>query len=443
MPKETQNEKSFTNELFTVVDIGTETIKVIIGGRAASSQKNATPPLCIYGIGKAKSNCTSSDNLPIDMRKGEIYNVDKIMKQVQSAIKEAEAKSAMSVQDTIVYAGISGQYMRAENVESTIMIDDSRVSQEDQIRVLRIAGEKCYSELPGDVLQLCLRYYKTEHGITYDVNNLITRNLHAYVQAAICSNQQKFSTAKLMMRNATGQEASFLYTPTLPAYAGMPAEQMAKHSLSLDIGAGLTSFSINTEAGMVEFGHIPVGCHHIENDLMLCLDIDWEAARHVVRNLKSITEAFNSPDGPRTVQLKHRGGRKEREIPSSSILSIVSARVEEIFMLVKKEIVARGSWDIIHGKVFISGGGALLPDICGTASKILELESEIAVPNHDIVNSTQSMEYISDPRWIIPIGMLQMAITDTEIKHNVRHTNKENESIMGIVSNIFKTLINW
>ena len=89
MPKEIQNDAGCTSELFTVIEIGTETVKVLIGGRASEAKKNQKPAICIYGIGRAISNNTGEGSMPLNIRKGEIINVDKVRQQIELAIQEA------------------------------------------------------------------------------------------------------------------------------------------------------------------------------------------------------------------------------------------------------------------------------------------------------------------------------------------------------------------
>ena len=443
MPKETQNDAGCTSELFTVIEIGTETVKVLIGGRASEAKKNQKPAICIYGIGKAISNNTGEGSMPLNIRKGEIINVDKVRQQIELAIQEAEADSAMDVRDTNLYVGISGKGIHSENIEATVSVKDRHVTSEDLLNAQVIAYEKGYSELQDKLIQVSMRYFKTEQGITYDVSNQVTRNLHAYTQAAVCTSNQKYFTLKRMIKEATAcSEPIFLYTPTLPCHAKIDELEREKHSLFIDIGAGLTSFAITSKPGIIEFGHIPIGCNHIENDLMLGLEIDWEAATHVVRRLKSIMDEYHSDNGTKTVRLRHKGGQKEREVPMESIISIVETRVEEIFQLVKKELLTRNSWDLIHGTVFISGGGALLPEICATASRVLELPAEIARPGEDI-DSTTSKDFLEDPRWIAPIGMMRMAITQHELNEGLKDSNVNQGSVIDIIRKFSRIILNW
>ena len=432
-------------ELFTVIEIGTETIKVLIGGIASGSENRESPKICIYGKGRAISNNLDESNLPIHIRKGEIINVDPIRAQIELAIHEAEADSGMDVRDTNLYVGIAGQFVRSENIEAAVSARDKHVTEDDLLRVQKIGYEKCVSEIDGtnEALQLCMRYFRTEQGITYDVINQLSRNLHAYMKAAICTNRPWYYTHKRMIQDATdGMDPIFLYTATVPTYARNDASERERHSLAIDIGAGLTLFSLNSKPGLIEFGHLPVGCNHIENDLMLGLEIDWEVAQHLVHMLDSIYAELNSEDGKRTVRLRHKGGQKEREVPMASIAAIVEARVEEIFELVKRELVARNVLDMIHGKVFISGGGALLPNVCQIASRVLELPAETARPG-DEYQSTTGGDFLEDPRWIVPLGMLRMAITDNRIKRLLKDDKARGGSTMDLVKRIFRTMLNW
>lgn len=431
--------------MFTVIEIGTETIKVLIGGVASNAEDDECPRICIYGMGRAFSNNVDDSNMPIHIRKGEILNVDPVRRQIELAIHEAEVDSGMDVRDTNLYVGVTGQFVRAENVEAAVSGKNKQISEEDLLRAQKIGIEKCVSEIDGsnEMLHLCMRYFKTEQGITYDVSNLHTRNLHAFMKAAIFTNRPRYYTLKRMIQDATdGMEPIFLYTATVPTYARNDVNEREKHSLAIDIGAGLTLFSLNSMPGLIEFGHIPVGCNHIENDLMLGLEIDWEVAQHLVHMLDSIYAELASEEGRRTVRLRHKGGQKEREVPMSSIVAIVEARLEEIFQLVKRELVVRNVFDMIHGKVFVSGGGAMLPNVCEIASRVLELPAEIAKPGSEYLCTTGG-DFLDDPRWIVPLGMMRMAITDNQIKKLLKDDKARGGSTLDIVGKILKIMTNW
>ena len=431
--------------MFTVIEIGTETIKVLIGGIASDAEDDDCPRICIYGMGKAVSNNVDDSNIPLHIRKGEIFNIDPIRRQIELAIHEAEVDSGMDVRDTNLYVGVTGQFVRAENVEAAVSARNKQITEEDLLRAQKIGIEKCVSEIDGanEVLHLCMRYFKTEQGITYDVSNQLSRNLHAYMKAAIFTNKPRYYTLKRMIQEATdGMDPVFLYTATVPTYARNDVNEREKRSLSIDIGAGLTLYSLNSKPGLIEFGHIPVGCNHIENDLMLGLEIDWEVAQHLVHSLDSIYAELASEEGKRTVRLRHKGGQKEREVPMASIVAIVEARVEEIFQLVKRRLVDSDVFDMIHGKVFISGGGAMLPNVCSIASRVLELPAEIARPGSEY-QCTTGGDFLDDPRWIVPLGMMRMAITDKQIKKLLNNDKSSGGSTLDIVGKIFKIMTNW
>ena len=84
----------------------------------------------------------------------------------------------------------------------------------------------------------------------------------------------------------------------------------------------------------------------------------------------------------------------------------------------------------------------MLPNVCSIASRVLELPAEIARPGSEY-QCTTGGDFLEDPRWIVPLGMMRMAITDNQIKKLLKNDKSSGGSTLDIVGKIFKIMTNW
>jgi cell division protein FtsA len=83
-----------SNEIYVSLDIGTSSVKVIIGEMVNDSGKDS---LNIIGVGNVNSE---------GLRKGSIVDMDDTVHSIRRAIEQAERMIGMEIKDVVV--GISG-----------------------------------------------------------------------------------------------------------------------------------------------------------------------------------------------------------------------------------------------------------------------------------------------------------------------------------------------
>lgn len=111
------------SELYVSLDIGSSSIKVLIGEMNEDS-------LHVIGVGNVKSN---------GIRKGTIVDIDATVQSIKKAVSEAERMIGMSINEIVL--GIPANMANIQNVKGVVAVnrDDREITDGDLERVIESA----------------------------------------------------------------------------------------------------------------------------------------------------------------------------------------------------------------------------------------------------------------------------------------------------------------
>ncbi|MBR4674086.1 MAG: rod shape-determining protein [Victivallales bacterium] len=435
-----------TNKQFTIIDLGTEAIRVII----ARLENDGN--LKILGCSDTLSNRSgNSAQLAGNIRKGIVCNVQDVTKLLHQALGEAMLKAGTMTSGGNVYLGITAG-VQSQNASMTLKTVHSKslITQDDMTVLTRKVREH-YDFLATSenrTLQTYTRFFQLDDKReVYDVVNMASHEITANVQGALCSCTM-LATLEGMVKEVVGVTPITLYLPMAIGYALDLEEDLANGVLLIDIGAGVTSFVVSRGVCFVHAGHIPVGCNHIENDLMQAFDIEWNTARNIMRKMGSELNAniVNKNDGRKrkaTVENRwssdSRGMQRQRTVPVSSIERVAYLRVHEILSMVKEQLMKNDSWHHLGGGVILSGGGALIPGICETAEQIFGRKVRVA----ETPKCNDRKFIYNDARDIVPYGLLKMSVYDYQIREASANEENRKKTPRQFLADIMHALVNW
>ncbi len=438
-------ENNATDNLLTVIDLGTESIRVMM----ARMEEDGS--LKMLGCGDTRTNRRDGcEEQAVNIRKGKVRNPMEVQRMLKRALDEAVRNSGVTVIGGNVYIGLTDS-VSISNVSMDMKSGHGGViSEEEMTSFMRMVREHydCMAMSEGKCLHTHTRFFKLDDGRElYDVTGIASKRITANLQGAICRNETVEMLGNLV-KNVIGVEPFLLYIPIAMGYAVDLSDELNNGVLMIDIGAGVTSFCVMRGGCIVHLGHFPVGCNHIENDLMQAFGIGWGTARNIVRKLQSDIDAnlLNEDDKRRrmvTVEARGafdgRASSRQRRVPVSSIEKVIMLRVREIFSMVREELVKADGWWHVGGGVVLSGGGALIPGIDGVAANIFDKPVRIA----KAANVSERGIIYGDARDIVPLGLLKLAMRDLKIMQNRREAGEENLSPGKFLMKVLKAIVNW
>jgi len=168
----------------------------------------------------------------------------------------------------------------------------------------------------------------------------------------------------------------------------------------LDMGGGTTDLAIFYDGAIRYTQVIPLGGEYITNDIAIGIRTPHVQAETIKKKYATLT--LTPEEKADQVKVPGIGGREDRFISKETLYNIVSPRVEEILMIVSKEIKKSGFSDVLGAGVVITGGTARLAGLDRFAEEIFNLPVKIGVPRK-IGGLT---DIILDPIYATGVGLI-------------------------------------
>jgi len=174
---------------------------------------------------------------------------------------------------------------------------------------------------------------------------------------------------------------SMVVSPFASGLACLVEDEMEMGAACVDIGGGGTTISIFSEGNLVWTGAVPLGGRHVTNDIAHGLATPLV---HAERMKVLHGSARANPADEREMIEVPQVGEDERNgtvaTPRSILVSIIQARMEEIFEEIRGALDQSGYSRLVGRRVVLTGGASQLPNTRELAQLILDKQVRVARP---------------------------------------------------------------
>ena len=377
------------------LDIGTNTIKTIVGQKRKEEEK----PL-IIGLGIAES---------LGMRKGVVVDIEETIKAINSSVEKSEQSSGVPIEH--VFVSIGGDHILSQTSRGVVAVSraDGEISQEDVSRVIGAAqalslpsNREIIHIIPIDFTIDGQQQVKDPIGMTgvrLEVNALIIHGLTPFVKnISKCITEAGLDIDDLVLSSLSASEAVLSY------------RQKELGAVVIDIGAGTTGISVFEEGNVIYCAVIPIGANHITNDVAIGLRTSINVAERIKRDFGSaVASEINKKE---KIDLSQIEENEEGIISRRYLTEIIEARLSEIFSLVDDELKKINRSRLLPAGAVLTGGGAKMPGIVDLAKEELGLPCQIGFPQElgGIVDK------VDDPSFATAVGLVLWGINSSEEK---------------------------
>lgn len=369
-----------SNEIVVSLDIGTSSVKVIIGEMLNES-------LNIIGVGNVKSE---------GLKKGAIVDIDKTVQSIKRAVEQAERMIGLTIRRVIV--GVTGNHVQLQDCHGIVAVssENREITDEDVARVMDAAQ---VVSIPPDreIIGVIPRQFIVDglDGIN-DPRGMLGVRLE--MEGTIITGAKTILHNLLRCVERAGLEISDICLQPLAAGSIALSDDEKNLGVALvDIGGGSTTVAIFEQGFLQATSVLPVGGDHITKDLSIGLRTSTEDAEkiklkhgHAFYDLASEEEVFDVPI---------IGTDQRQQFSQLEIADIIEARLEEIFQMVQHEIRKLGFRDLPGGYV-LTGGVANMTGILELAQVVLGSSVRIAMPDYIGVR---------DPQYTTGVGLIKFA----------------------------------
>lgn len=356
------------------LDIGTTKVCAIIG------EVGDEGVIDIIGVGQSPSD---------GLRKGVVVNLESTVKSITKAIEEAELMSGTEVSS--VYVGIAGGHIKGINSRGVIAVSrqDREITTADVERVVD-AARAVSIPMDREVIHVLPQEFivDDQDGIKDPVGMSGVRleaEVHI-VTGAVTSAQNIVRSV-----NRAGFEVNdIVLEPLASSFAVLTEDEKELGVVLVDIGGGTTDMALFVEGAIWQTEVLAIGGGNVTRDISVGLRTPISEAEQIkIRYGCAMTELVR-PD--EEIEVPSVGGRRAKGLPRQVLTEIIQPRMEEIFLLLSREIKKTGYEDLVAGGVVLTGGASALPGVQELAERILDLPVRIGSPKGisglvDVVNS--------------------------------------------------------
>lgn len=334
-------------EATAVLEIGTSTVRVMVG------EMRDDGVVTVIGVGESPSR---------GIRKGEIVNRDDAIGSVRKAIKAAEENWRKNIHSVmLITSGGQAESKKSTGIHRVVDPIDNQISEVDETDVSEVVEIARKVSLPENRIRLhtLQQYFQVDD--TFNVTSPIGMACEELRvdMLSIHGKRSAVDNFRKLVDDVPITCADAVFSGLCASMAVVTEEQKKAGVLVIDIGGGTTDYVLCYDGFVLTAGSFAVGGDHVTNDISIGVQVPLSQAEYIKHKdgcaLTNLMERDHNISIPAATQ--GFGGKMVRSI---TLNTIINARMDEIFSLVKEEIDRQCPNVPLSAGVVLTGGGAFL-----------------------------------------------------------------------------------
>ena len=375
------------NEFFVSLDIGTSSVKVIIG-------EMINDTLNIIGVGNVKSE---------GLKKGSIVDIDETVHSIKKAVEQAERMVGIQINRVVV--GVTGNHVTLQECHGVVAVssENREIDNEDVSRVIE-AAQVISIPPEKEIIDVIPKQFIVD-GLDEINDPRGMLGVRLEMEGTIITGSKTILHNLLRCVERSGLEITDICLQ--PLASGSIALSKDERNLGValvDIGGGSTTIAIFEQGFLQTTSTLPVGGEHITKDLSIGLRTSTEDAEKV--KIKHGHAFYDHASEEEVFSVPIIGSDQHQQFSQLEISDIIEARLEEILQLIQKEVKRLGFRDLPGGYV-LTGGVVSIPGVLELSQLVLANNVRIAIPDYIGVR---------EPQYTTGVGLIQFAYKNAKIQ---------------------------
>ena len=357
-------------DIIVGVDIGTTKVATVVGE--------------VNNFEQIETICSTSYKCS-GLKKGKIINEEEICLSIAKNIKEAEDETNLKINSA--YVTIPGKYVTIVQNSITIEVKDkySGVSIRDvqnaimQVKDIEIPDGKTLIDIVPDKIVL-------DNGtVVTDPVGALSSSFTLSAQIIIADKDYVRQLNNIFKK--AGLEIDGIVPITL-AERNLILDKNELHDniAIIDVGAENTDIGVFEGSTFLYTNSIPVGGENITNDIAMVLNISYEEADKLKKQYGLALKSFIDNDND-IILNTCKDSNKNKIIKSSELIEIIEARIEDMFLIINKDLTNQGIKSRINN-VILTGQGITNISKSDVAGKI-NLNIPVKVSTGRLIGATK------------------------------------------------------
>jgi len=374
-----------SSDIVVGLEIGTSKICAVV----AELNEQGAPN--IIGIGQCQSQ---------GVRKAEITDTRQAAADVREAIAEAEKCADAMIKS--VFLGVSGAHVRGLSNRGVhpIVSADREITDEDVQDVIKNA--KVINIPPGHKILHAIRQDFALDGTPGIANPVGMSGSRLEVDVhVIHGDENRIRNAIRVVNDLQIEVDGVAFNGLAASLALLTPEQKEMGALVIDLGAGVTNYTVYTGGFIKHSGTLAVGGDHLSNDLAYGLKVPLGRAE-LLKVEYGAALPLEEANG-QNLTFSNDVGLPVKTVNRYHLFQIMSARLEEIFQLIESDLTQARLIDHLRSGVYLCGGGARIPRIELLAEQVFQVP--VAIGRATAISGVQSA--LDQPEFATAIGLVK------------------------------------
>ncbi|GAB2023553.1 cell division protein FtsA [Pseudolactococcus yaeyamensis] len=385
--------------LYTGLDIGTSTIKVLVA-EYVSGEMN------IIGVGNAKSD---------GLKNGTIVDIEKVAQAIRKAVNAAEERAGIQIKGLNVAVPANRLEVDACQGMVTINSESKEVVESDISQV--VASALMRGMMPErEIIAVEPKEFTVDgfsgisdprgmFGVRLEMKGLVYTGPKTLVH-----------NIRRAVERAGLQVDNIVIAPLVLAHHVLNEGEREFGTVVIDLGAGQTTV-IAIRDQELQFAHIiPEGGDYITKDISTVLNTSLDQANSLKLNYGEASTERASKEERFPVDVV--GHAEPVEITEFYLSQVIEARLTQIFSRVRQDLERSRGLELPGGIVLL-GGAAAMPGVTELATKIIGANVRLYVPNEMGLRNPTFAQVISIVDYVGSRSDIEILVTEAAAGNTV------------------------
>ena len=397
------------NHFVASIDIGTEKIALLVAEREDDDH------LRIIG----HNVCPSKG-----VRRGSIFSIDSLSREISKLIKKTEESFGISL--ALFRVNISDTHLTCIDGKGKVPVNEF-VSSEDLDAVLESAMAISTPTNKEKLHIIKKKFTINETVVVDDPIDMEAQVLESKVHIITVSSSS-VRNVENCLKQSDLEVDKIVLNSVAKSQALLTQEDKNSGVCLLDIGAGVTSYSVFKEEGIIQSGIIAMGGDEVTQSIAYAFDTSLEEAKRLKESYGVAKTLPQSDD--KFIDFPQANSKEERQLSSLDLSAVIEESYREIFEELKNELKHRNLDSIIKSGFVLSGGGSEIGSIEELVRDCFSKRVKLGKIQRSRISGLEAI--LTDYRYTGSIGLLLHEGDLNKAKFIVSNGNK---GVMGKLKN--------
>tara|TARA_B100000795_G_scaffold195656_1_gene149785 strand:- start:1734 stop:2948 length:1215 start_codon:yes stop_codon:yes gene_type:complete len=396
------------NHFVASIDIGTDKIALL----AADIEDDNHLRIIAH-------NLCSSDGV----RKGSLFSIDSLARVIAKLIEET--KKSFGIKIELVRINISDTHLSCSDGKGKVSISDT-VSLEDLDSVLESAMAM---STPTNKEKLHVIKKKFTINETIVVDNPLDMDaevLESKVHIVTVSSSSVRNIENCLKQSGLEAEKIVL-NPIAKSNAILTQEERDGGVCLVDIGSGVTSYSVFHEEGIIRSGVIAFGGDEITQEIAYAFDTSFEEAQRLKENYGVAKSSILNEEK----FITFTQNKEEHQLSSLELSEVIEDAYREIFTLLKNDLIHHNLNSIIKSGFVLCGGGSEVNSIEELVRDFFSRRVKIGKIQRSRISGLETV--LTDYKFVGAIGLL---LYEGDLRKSEFNESNTGSSVIGKIKNV-------